>query len=98
VIRLRASHTHLYPGARLCLVDGSSVPRKGAKAEIEFADRIVAKASIAAAGAGKPIEFDVESYRTRSGSTIEVKRWLAVSDDEREARAYRVVRRLTEGD
>jgi hypothetical protein len=94
VIRFRASHTHLDPGARLALVDGSSAPRKGARAEIEFADRVVAKASIAAAGTGKPIEFDVESYRTRSGTMIEVKRWLAVRDDEREAAAFRVVRRL----
>jgi len=57
---------------------------------------VVAKASIAAAGTGKPIEFDVESYRTRSGTTIEVKRWLAVRDDEREAEAFRIVRRLTD--
>jgi len=91
-MRLRATHTHLYPGARLRVQEGAAELRKGDTVTIEFADMQVARAKVAATRDGR-VELAVASHRTGKGTAIAAKRWL-VEASEREGAGYRIVRRL----
>ena len=91
-MRLRATHTHLYPGARLRREDGAAELRKGDAVTIEFADMQVASAKVAATH-DEQIELAVASHRTGKGKAIAAKRWL-VQASEGEGAGYRIVRRL----
>ncbi|MFO1294473.1 MAG: hypothetical protein U1F07_15610 [Rubrivivax sp.] len=69
---LRASHTHLYPGARL---HGSGITlRRGRQIEIEFSDLGHARARVEAA-AGARATLAVSAHRTARGTSVAAKRW-----------------------
>lgn len=92
VLRLRATNTHLYPGARLALAEPGDAPRKSDRAVIEFADGEAAQATVIAATPDARIELAVEGHRTGRGTTIAAKRWLAERIDGSDGH-YRVIRR-----
>jgi len=91
MLRLRATNTHLYPGARL-RVEGVEGLRKGDAVTIEFADMQVASARVLGVREGR-IELAVAGHLTAKGTAIAAKRWLAEAL-EGEGTGYRIVRRL----
>lgn len=69
---LRASHTHLYRGARL---HGSGVTlRRGRQIEIEFSDLGHTLARVEAA-TGARATLAVSAHRTARGTLVGAKRW-----------------------
>lgn len=92
LVRLRARHTHLYPGARLALAADDAAPRAGSDVAIEFADSGRAAAHVAAAD-GDRLSVDVAAHRTARGTPIEPKRWLLEPVAASEPPQYRIVRR-----
>lgn len=69
---LRASHTHLYRGARL---HGSAITlRPGRQIEIEFSDLGHALARVEAA-AGARATLAVSAHRTARGTSVAARRW-----------------------
>lgn len=91
---LRASNTHLYPGARLTAGDEPAL-RPGDTVAIEFADMRIANAKVRAAPAAS-LELAVDAHRTRGGTAIAAKRWLlaAIESGSDGPRMYRVAKRL----
>ena len=91
---MRATHTHLYPGARL-LYRGTDEtdPRElepGDALLIEFADLSTTLADVMAAD-GVRVRIKVEGYRTRRGAQIETKIWMIQRvDSVRDSFCYRV--------
>lgn len=74
---LRATHTHLYPGARLwALPDGPLSPQAGDALVIEFADLTVGRA-VCLAIVDDELQMAVDSHRTRSGTVVAPRRWRA---------------------
>ena len=69
---LRATNTHLYPGARLL---GPAVLRAGQRLTIEFSDLGSAAARVEAA-AGREATLAVGAHATARGTAIAAKRWL----------------------
>jgi hypothetical protein len=93
MMRLRATNTHLYPGARLRAEEGAAELRKGDAVAIEFADLQVAIARVATTRRDGQIELAVASHRTGKGTAIAAKRWLGEPLGGEEM-GYRIVRRL----
>lgn len=85
---LRASHTHLYPGARLRGDD--LAPRRGQPLSIEFSDLGAAEARIETV-TGVRLTLVVGPHRTAKGTPIEAKRWLVDASTQGE---WRLLRRL----
>lgn len=85
---LRATHTHLYPGATL---RGAPRPlRRGQALVIDFADLGSAAARVEAVDAAQFI-LAVGAHRTARGTAIAAKRWLTEAARPGE---WRVRRRL----
>jgi hypothetical protein len=91
VLLLRATHTHLYPGARL---RGLTALRTGQRLTIEFSDLGSAAARVEAA-AGREATLAVAAYATARGTSIAAKRWLIEQREQGEADEWRVRRRLS---
>lgn len=72
--RLAATHTHLYPGARVIPRDGLDPPRRGDVVAVEFADQVVARGKVLTATPTATI-VEVAAYRTARGTAIARKRW-----------------------
>lgn len=87
---LRASHTHLYPGARL-RSEGVRL-RRNQVLDIEFADLGSATARVEALASGQAT-LAVSMHRSARGTTVAAKRWCikAAGDGE-----WRVLRRLAD--
>lgn len=90
---LRASNTHLYPGARLTAGDEPAL-RPGDTVAIEFADLGFANAKVRVAPAASR-ELVVDAHRTRGGTEIVAKRWRVAPIDSAGdgPRVYRVTKR-----
>lgn len=74
--RLHASHTHLYPGARLrCEADRKRRFAAGDRALIAFSDGNVALARIASASP-KWARLEVAAHTTVRGAPIVAKSWI----------------------
>lgn len=85
---LRASHTHLYPGALLGAAD--ALPHAGQRLLIEFADLGSAATRVEAAD-GAQLTLAVNSHRTARGTAVSAKRWLVDAETQD---CWRVRRRL----
>jgi hypothetical protein len=94
---LRASNTHLYPGARLGVAQGDDfAPRRGDALLIEFADLGVAQGAVVAVE-GDRVTLAVEPHRTRRGTLVAARQWIvepAAASTERETRGWRVAGRV----
>lgn len=74
---LHATHTHLYPGARLwALPDAALSPSAGDALVIEFADLTVGRAQCLGV-VGDELHLAVDCHRTRSGTVVAPRRWRA---------------------
>ena len=85
MIVLRATHSHLYPGARGRL-DGP-MPPGSAPCLVEFADGSAAHGTLMPEADGTVLATD--PYTTACGTRIPAKRWLIEPTGE----GFRVVRR-----
>jgi len=89
--QLRATHTHLYPGARLSAAPGEHVvPRRGDRVLVVFADHGGVLATVRAVD-GERFELALPSHTTRRGTVIAAKRWLI---EPAPGGGYRVASRL----
>ncbi|HTN48658.1 MAG TPA: hypothetical protein VMK32_04430 [Burkholderiaceae bacterium] len=77
--RLAASHTHLYPGARLrCLEEPSDLTlRAGDGVLVEFSDGQAVRGRIEDV-IGPSAKLATAAYRTARGAEIPQKRWFIV--------------------
>src|SRR5436190_13619338 len=83
MVRLAASNTHLYPGARLAPIDDAMRIRKGTQLSIEFADGAHASGAVTAA-AKDCFVAAIAAHVTARGTSIPAKTWqLNWSDDGR---------------
>ena len=87
-LRLRATHTHLYPGA--VLRDDGHPLRRGQALRIEFADLGSAAARVQSCSAGRVL-LAVDAHRTARGTQVAARRWLIEAGADGE---WRVRRRL----
>lgn len=71
-VRLRATSTHLYRGARLLATAG--LPSGPAAAVIEFGDGVVVEAELLRSSADE-LALQVPAYRTAAGSDLAEKSW-----------------------
>lgn len=90
VLTLHASHSHLFPGARLHLREGHGLPGHSTEVLVVFSDESVAEAEIT--DDTPHAQLRVEPYTTGSGTTIPAKTWL-LSRGDASAGGFRVVGR-----
>ncbi|MCA0239405.1 MAG: hypothetical protein LCI02_00985 [Proteobacteria bacterium] len=89
---LRATNTHLYPGARL---RGPLALRVGQRLTIEFSDLGSAAARVDAAADGEAT-LAVSAHATARGTAIAAKRWLIeLSEPAEQEGEWRVRRRVS---
>lgn len=75
--RFRAANTHLYPGARLRLVEGGAAAAEVADAvQIEFSDLGCVSGRIAAGSAAQRLEIALTAHRTARGTAVSAKSWF----------------------
>ena len=74
--RFRATNTHLYPGARLHLVEaGAGEPAVEDAVLVEFADLRAAPGRIGKRD-GERLRLDMQSHCTARGRTVSAKSWF----------------------
>ncbi len=73
-VTLHATHTHLFPGARL-MGAGGRFPADGGPVRIVFRDAAEADAELFPGGAGGELYLAVDAHRTAAGQDIPAKRW-----------------------
>jgi hypothetical protein len=71
---LRASHTHLFPGAILIPDDSAASSAGDVPVVVEFSDGAIAEAALYEV-LGDGLGLAVEEYRTGAGTDIEAKQW-----------------------
>ncbi|HZT55981.1 MAG TPA: hypothetical protein VFA35_07130 [Burkholderiaceae bacterium] len=90
--RLRATNTHLYPGAALAFAGkeaASAALGPGDQVLVEFADQGVAQGIVVGGGVGDPAVVQFGAHLTAKGTTVQPARWVLV----RSADGLRVKRR-----
>jgi hypothetical protein len=97
---LRASNTHLCPGARLGVAQGDDfAPRRGDALLIEFVDLGVAQGAVVAVE-GARVTLAVEAHRTRRGTLVAARQWIvepAAASSDGETLGWRVAGRVAPG-
>ena len=73
-VTLYATHTHLFPGARLSAADGRFQADPG-PVRIIFRDDAGADAELLSGDADRELYLAVDAYRTAAGQDIPAKRW-----------------------
>jgi hypothetical protein len=77
--QLHASHSHLYPGARLRVQERPAAPvrphwQAGDRVLVEFADQAVSAGAVRAVQ-DDAVELSLRAYRTAKGTAIADKAW-----------------------
>ena len=80
---LRATNTHLYPGAKL-VADGTPLLRAGDRVIVEFADLGAANGWVERRD-GDRIVLAVEAHRTARGADVAARAWVVERSREKDA-------------
>ncbi len=92
MLRLRFTHSHIYPGA-LARMDAPAPNGRDTPCLVEFADGVEVPARFA--GTPGALRLAVEAYTTARGARIQAKRWSLTPHGD-EATVLRVTSRAAE--